>query len=78
LVSTVGEVKDDILILGHIYETLVFRAGERCVDPDCFCLIPAHDGSSIDCERYDKRGEAAKGHIAMCEKYAEKARGETA
>ena len=58
--------------IGRKYETLVFRAGKRCKLPECGCRQPAIDGSEVDFAAYNKRGDAAKGHLRLCRKYARK------
>ncbi len=56
---------------GRKYETFVFRAtGERCDRDECHCLQPEWTGSELDTEGYNERGDAQRGHYAMCEKWA--------
>ena len=56
------------------FETMVFLAGDPCVVDGCNCGLPLIDGSEIDSNGYDTAGDATAGHMAMCEKYAEKRR----
>ena len=51
---------------GRRYETMVFRNGGPC---GCGCGMPEIDGSEIDFEGYNTRGEANAGHERMCQKY---------
>ena len=61
---------------GRKYETYVFRAtGERCKAPDCGCGLPEWTGSEIDSEGYNERGDAQRGHVAMCEKWSRRPEG---
>ncbi len=57
---------------GRKYETMVFRLGEgRCVAVDCDCGLPVvADWGELDSDGYDVRGDAQRGHYAMCEKWA--------
>jgi hypothetical protein len=56
---------------GRTYETFVFRAtGERCERIECNCDQPEWTGSEVDSEGYTERGDAQRGHYAMCEKWA--------
>ncbi len=58
---------------GRKYETMVFRVGEeRCTDADCDCGQPkVTEWSEVDSDVYNLRGDATRGHYAMCEKWAE-------
>ena len=56
---------------GRKYETMVFFAGEPCSEPSCNCGLPLIDGHEIDMNAYNVRGEANRGHLEMCKKYAE-------
>lgn len=52
------------------YETMVFRAGPAC---KCGCEQPTlASGHDLDFTAYNKAGDAARGHYAMCEKWAAK------
>ena len=52
------------------YETMVFRAGPAC---KCGCEQPTlASGRDLDFTAYNKAGDAARGHYAMCEKWAAK------
>lgn len=52
------------------YETMVFFAGKRCIEPDCNCGQPTHDGGQLECEGYNTAKDATIGHMEMCRKYA--------
>ena len=51
------------------FETMVFRAGERCAEPTCNCGMPRIDGSALECSGYNTAGEAAAGHLELCNKF---------
>ncbi len=78
VVSTVGEYvtcenrqEFEQIGVGRLYETFVFRAtGERCSRPECMCDQPEWTGGELDLEGYNLRGDAQRGHYAMCEKWA--------
>lgn len=77
LVSTIGEYtydpeSFDYIELGYQrkYETMVFKAGAKCVSKDCECGLPTIDGRELGFKGYNKRGDAIKGHYAMCLKVA--------
>ena len=56
---------------GRKYETMVFRAtGKRCDADECHCQQPEWSGSELDTDGYNERGDAQRGHYAMCEKWA--------
>lgn len=57
---------------GRKYETMVFRTtGERCELPECNCGMPViTEWSELDSDGYNERGDAQRGHYAMCEKVA--------
>lgn len=58
---------------GRTYETMVFRAGEPCVDPECNCGMPSPtDWNELDSIGYNNRGDATRGHLALCERWAAK------
>ena len=62
---------------GRKYETLVFRAtGERCDRDECRCGHPEWSGSELDSDGYNERGDAQRGHYAMCFKVAALGEGE--
>jgi len=52
------------------YETMVFRAGKPCAEADCGCGLPEIDGSELDVSGYNSRGDATRGHLKMCKKWA--------
>lgn len=52
---------------GRLYETMVFKAKHR--PGDC-CEWRQADGTDLDFEGYNDPTEAARGHMAMCEKWA--------
>ena len=57
---------------GRKYETMVFRAtGARCTADECDCGMPFWEGGELDTDGYNERGDAQRGHYAMCEKWAE-------
>jgi hypothetical protein len=49
------------------YETMVFRAGSPC---ECGCGIPQIDGSEQDFAGYNEAADAARGHMEICERWA--------
>lgn len=57
---------------GRKFETMVFRAGERCAIPECGCggLPAAADWSELDSDGYNDAASASRGHYALCEKWA--------
>jgi hypothetical protein len=58
---------------GRTYETMVFRTdGTRCDSDDCRCGMPkVAEWSELDAQGYSDRGDAQRGHYAMCRKWAE-------
>jgi hypothetical protein len=53
------------------YETMVFKVGTHCSDPECDCGMPIpSDWSEIDSDRYQTAGHATQGHMDMCEKWS--------
>jgi hypothetical protein len=54
---------------GRFYETMVFRAGEPCRARGCGCGLPEISGSEVDMAGYLTAAAAAKGHVAMCQKW---------
>ena len=53
------------------YETTVFRVfGRVCDREDCQCGTPVLEGCEIDFGGYNLRGDAAKGHLELCLKWA--------
>lgn len=52
------------------YETMVFKAGPACVSETCGCGLPSICGSELDFRGYNVAGDAAKGHMALCLKWA--------
>lgn len=59
---------------GRKYETMVFRlTDERCTADDCQCGMPlVADWCGIDSAGYNVRGDAQRGHYAMCETWAQR------
>lgn len=55
----------------RLFETMVFKAGKRCADPDCNCGLPEIASSELDFEGYNTAGDAASGHVRMCHKWAD-------
>ena len=56
--------------LDRLYETMVFEAGDRCAAPECNCGVPNISGSEVDFDAYNLAGDATRGHMAMCKKWA--------
>lgn len=56
--------------LDRKYESMVFLAGDRCVLPECMCGMPVTDGYQRDFRGYDRRDNAARGHIELCKKWS--------
>lgn len=56
---------------GRLYETMTFIAGKKCKVLDCNCGLP-EIGEQVEggFNAANERGPAAKGHHAMCLKYA--------
>jgi len=54
----------------RFYETMVFEAGTPCDAPDCGCGLPGVGGCERDFAGYQTPGEARKGHMEMCRKWA--------
>ena len=65
---------------GRKYETMVFRlTDERCTAEDCACEMPVvAEWGEIDSNGYNVRGDAQRGHYAMCERWATKPEGSPA
>jgi hypothetical protein len=57
---------------GRTYETMVFRTSdERCDEDDCHCGQPrVAEWGELDSDAYNERGDAQRGHYAMCDKWA--------
>lgn len=80
LVSTVGDYhpphdhdgKPHTIGLERLYETMVFKAGKPCTEPECLCGMPEIAGCEMDFAGYNTRGHAQRGHLDMCEKWAKK------
>lgn len=58
--------------MGRLYETMVFPVGtDRCEIPGCNCGMPdVVDWGELDSDAYNVRGDAQRGHYAMCERWA--------
>ena len=54
------------------YETMVFKAGKPCTSKTCGCGLPTIVGSELDFLGYNNAGDAAKGHLKLCRKWANK------
>jgi hypothetical protein len=56
------------------YETMVFPLGDdRCSVPGCDCgEREVAEWRELDFEGYNRRGDAQRGHMAMCQKWARK------
>jgi len=52
---------------GRTYETFVFKAES---DETACCPFKMSDPSEVDSNGYNDAGEAYKGHLVMCEKWA--------
>lgn len=65
---------------GRKYETMVFRlSAERCTVADCDCEMPVvSEWNEIDSDGYNLRGDAQRGHLAMCESWAMRVEGSPA
>lgn len=59
---------------GRLYETMVFPvSNERCTVADCDCGMPqVADFGDLESDAYNLRGDATRGHYAMCERWARK------
>ena len=79
-VSTVGEYLpkgSDALAdvgWGRKYETMVFPLSDsRCSAPDCDCgEREVAEWQELDFDGYNRRGDAQRGHMAMCQKWSRK------
>ena len=66
---------------GRKYETMVFRADpeHRCEQEECNCGQPdVLEWGEIDSDGYNERGDAQRGHYAMCKRWAAKPEGSPA
>ena len=52
------------------YETMVFKAGSRCVVEDCMCGVPGIDGTMILSKGCNTAGEATENHYYLCKEVA--------
>lgn len=57
----------------RLYETMVFRAGKPCSSRKCGCGLPQISGHELDFEGYMTAAAATRGHMALCEKWADPA-----
>ena len=55
---------------GRTFETFVFKAGPPCIVKDCNCGQPSIDGSELDTAGYNNAGDATRGHLRICKKWA--------
>lgn len=58
---------------GRLFETMVFKVyppAQWCRDPECGCGIPSIIPSELDFAGYNMAGDATRGHMAMCLKWA--------
>lgn len=75
VISTVGEWRPDgsdkfmEIGLDRMYETMVFDAIPH--DEGC-CPFRQAGGNNLDYDGYNDAGDAYRGHMAMCEKWAAK------
>lgn len=56
------------------YETMVFQAGTPCSRPECHCGLPELSGGELDMAGYNTAGDATRGHLAACKKWAKATR----
>ncbi len=80
LVSTVGDYHCSLdqengkareIGCDRLYETMVFKAGKPCDIKECGCRQPELEtASGLDMEGYNTGGEAQRGHMKMCAKWA--------
>lgn len=79
VVSTVGELWSCLpgeggmlkeIGAGRLYETMVFEFKGRCEREYCNCSLPEIIPKELDMDGYNRRGDAQRGHLAMCLKYA--------
>jgi hypothetical protein len=53
------------------FETMVFKAGAPCKTKDCDCGLPwPTEWGKLNSNGYNTAGDATRGHMAMCEKWA--------
>lgn len=57
------------------YETMVFEAGKPCAEEFCNCGLPTISGTEIAFNGYSTAGDAARGHLALREKFARERQG---
>ena len=55
---------------GRKYETMVFLCGERCHAEGCNCNQPKIASMELASGCYNERGEANRGHMALCAEWA--------
>jgi hypothetical protein len=80
VISSVGEYrpfnnngKMEEIDYDRFYETMVFKVSSHCDMNECGkCMLPIIDGNELDVSAYNTAGDAAKGHMAMCNKWAKK------
>lgn len=58
--------------LGRKYETMVFKIGKVCRDPECNCRRPEINPRELTMLPANRRGDAQKNHIKLCLEYASK------
>jgi hypothetical protein len=58
------------------FETMVFKAGKICIAKGCDCGLPTIEGSELDFNGYNTAGEATRGHMELCRKWALRRSGE--
>lgn len=66
LVDYMKKVGFQELGFGRTYETMIFKAGERCTRPECGCGLPEIDGSELWAKGYTSAGDATVGHMEGC------------
>jgi len=70
LADFMKKVGYDEIGVGRTFETMVFRAGRPCSSDECGCGLPTTNGHELDFRPYNRAGEATRGHMAMCRKWA--------
>lgn len=55
---------------GRTFETMVFKTTGYCTSEDCGCGQPFILPMELDAAGYNRGGDATKGHMEMCEKWA--------
>lgn len=54
------------------FETMVFKiTGAVCTSKDCNCGMPTVDWSELEADGYNSTGDATRGHMKMCNRWAD-------